>query len=71
MKPTVWIVVAALVLSPFAMISFGILMKLGIETSLERYGAVATVVLIALIFPFLVAIGFLLDMRQGQKPDIR
>lgn len=65
MSAKFWLVMAAIVLTPFAFISFGLLMKMGIETSLQRYGVTTTIVMIALIAPLLVVLGFLLDRRQG------
>lgn len=67
MKTSAVLVLAAVVLTPFAMISFGLLMKMGIETSLHRYGASATIGMIALIVPLLVVLGFLFDKRQGPR----
>lgn len=66
MKPTFWLVLAALLFTPFGFIAFGILMKLGIESSLEKYGTAGTIGLVAAIVPCLVALGFLIDKREGR-----
>lgn len=71
MKASVWLVLAAIVLTPIAMISFGLLLKLGIEVSLERYGGVATSLMVLSLTPLLVVLGFLFDKRQDRKPDTR
>ena len=66
MKPTVLLVLVALVLLPLGFISFGILMKLGVEASLQRYGTAGTLGMVATIVPLLIVLGFLFDRRQGR-----
>lgn len=71
MKASVLLVVAAIVLTPIAVISFGLLLKLGIESSLVRYGTGATIVMGLSLTPLLIVLGFLFDRRQDRKPDNR
>ena len=66
MKARVWLVLAAVVLTPLGFISFGILLKLGIEASLQKYGTEGTVGMVATIVPLLIVLGFLFDRRQTQ-----
>lgn len=66
MKSTYWLVLVALLLTPFGFIAFGLLMKLGIEASLVKYGTGGTIGLVAAIVPCLVALGFLIDRREGR-----
>lgn len=67
MKASVWLVIAAIILTPIAMISFGLLLKMGLETSLERYGTTATVFMGLSLTPLLVVLGFLFDRRQDRR----
>ena len=66
MKARVWLVLAAVVLAPLGFFSFGILLKLGIEASLQKYGTEGTVGMVATIVPLLIVLGFLFDRRQTQ-----
>ena len=66
MKARFWLVLAAVVLTPLGFISFGILMKLGIEASLQKYGIEGTVGMVATIVPLLIVLGFLFD-RQAER----
>ena len=66
MKARVWLVLAAVIFTPLGFISFGILLKLGIEASLQKYGTEGTVGMVATIVPLLIVIGFLFDKREGR-----
>lgn len=66
-----WLVLAAVLLTPVAVICFSILLKLGIESSLERYGMWTTAFMVLSLTPLLVVLGFLFDRRQDRKSDSR
>ena len=66
MKLTVWLVLLALIVTPFGFMSFGILLKLGIEASLAKYGPELTIAMGVSMVSLLVAFGFLIDKRQGR-----
>lgn len=66
MKATWWLVLASVILAPIGFIALGILLKLGIEASLVKYGTGGTVGLVMAIVPCLVCCGFLIDKRQGR-----
>ena len=71
MKARFWLVLAAVVLTPLGFISFGILLKLGVDASLQKYGTEGTIGMVATIVPLLVVLGFLFDRRQTQIQDSR
>ena len=66
MKPQFWLVLAAVVLAPLGFISFGIIFRLGVEASFQKYGTEGTIGMVATIVPLLIVLGFLFDRRQNQ-----
>jgi len=66
MKAQFWLVLAAVVFAPLGFISFAVIFRLGVEASLQKYGAEGTIGMVATIVPLLVILGFLFDRRQNQ-----
>jgi len=68
MRGTALAVGFLLLLTPIGLFCLGLLLKLGIEEALVRYGTGGTVALIAGSATVFLAIAFLVDSRQDRKP---